>query len=58
MIVETVGMKLIDKSTPIDLQIGQVINVFCEEMEAEVPMTVIRLYEDGSFDGEVIWGDA
>jgi len=58
MIVETVKMKLVDKTIPINLQVGQTINVFCEEIEGEVKMTVIRLYKDGSFDGEVIWEEA
>lgn len=55
-----VPMKLVPNTRPIDLKIGEVVSVIleCDEGEIEVPMTVVKLYENGDFDGEVIWGEA
>jgi hypothetical protein len=53
-------MKLVPGESPINLRIGQVIPVFlkCDRDSIEVPMTVLKTYENGDFDGEVIWGEA
>ena len=51
-----VPMKLVPGTAPIPLELGQTIMVYIEEMV--VPMTVTKIYSDGSFDGSVNWGEA
>ena len=58
MIVETVNVKLADNEDPNDLQVGQVINAFCDNMECEIPVIVTKIHKDGNFDGKVIWEEA
>jgi hypothetical protein len=54
-----VPMKLQKDTDPIPLDIGQTIMVHLEgEIEdMVVPMTVLKVYDNGDFDGEVVWGE-
>ena len=58
MSIDYVPMKLVPGEKIIPFELGQVIKVYCENMEMEVPMKVIRVYENGDFDGEVGWEEA
>jgi hypothetical protein len=58
MISEMFLCELVDKEMPENLKIGQVIDVFCDDMDIGVSVTVIRLHKDGSFDGRVVWEEA
>lgn len=56
-----VPMKLIPGESVIDFRVGQVIDVVTEGeggQEISVPMTVLNVYNNGDFDGEVIWCEA
>jgi len=55
-----VPMKHIPGIDQVNVRVGQIIPVFleCECGEIEVPMTVIKTYVNGDFDGEVIWGES
>jgi len=60
MIRHFVPMKLVPGESIIDFKIGQVIYVIAggnEGQEMSVPMTVLRIYDNGDFDGEVIWAE-
>ncbi len=56
MSIDFVPMKLIPGTKPIPIKIGQTIEVFLDGMK--VPMTVMRIYDNGDFDGKVEWGEA
>ena len=61
MRIDFVPMKLVPGSEVIPMKIGQVIEVFLEtpgNNDLKVPMTVIKTYENGDFDGEVEWEEA
>ena len=59
---DIIKMKLHKGVEPIELRVGQIIEVeMVNEQTLEsmdVPMTVIKLYGDGDFDGRVVWGEA
>lgn len=54
--IDYVPMKLIPGSEPISMEIGETVEVFLDGMK--VPMTVVRIYDNGDFDGKVEWGEA
>ena len=58
MSIDHVPMKLVPGEGIIPFELGQVIKVYSEDMDMEVPMTVVRVYENGDFDGEVKWEEA
>lgn len=53
---------LCEGAESVELKVGQIIMVEMENQNTfetmEIPMTIIRLYEDGSFDGKIIWEEA
>lgn len=56
-----VSMKLTPGTPKIELKAGQVIDVFMigsNDQKLPVPMTVLKVYENGDFDGEVVWEEA
>ena len=56
MSIDYVPMKLIPGTERIPIKIGQTVEVFLDGMK--VPMTVVRIYDNGDFDGKVEWGEA
>jgi len=55
-----VPMKLVPGEKILNFRIGQVIDVVLEgldKQEISVPMTVLKIYDNGDFDGEVIWAE-
>ena len=56
MIIDFVPMKLVPGTEVIPLRIGQTVEVLLNDLK--VPMTVVRIYENGDFDGEVKWEEA
>ena len=59
LIKHFVQMKLEKDTDSIPLVIGQTLMVHLEGSieDIVVPMTVLKIYENGNFDGEVIWGE-
>jgi len=55
-----VPMKLQKDTDIIPLVIGQTLMVHMEGdvEDIVVPMEVLKIYENGDFDGEVIWGES
>lgn len=53
--IDFVSMKLIIGEKIIPFELGQIIKVYCENIAFEVSMKIIKIYENGNFDGEVIW---
>ena len=56
MKIDFVPMKLVPGTEVIPLRIGQTVEVFLDGLK--VPMMVVRVYENGDFDGEVEWEEA
>ena len=55
-----VPMKLQKDTDIIPLVIGQTLMVHMEGdvEDIVVPMEILKIYENGDFDGEVVWGES
>ena len=60
MVRDFVPMKLVPGEEMVYFELGQMIPVFLEGEgdEMRVMMRVVEIYDNGDFDGEVIWGES
>ncbi len=56
-----VQMKRIPGQLPVEVKTGEIIEVVTEGPDGQrmvVPMTVLAIYDNGDFDGEVVYAEA